>query len=120
MKMKTLTRLLITLLAITSQWFLVNGQLTANLKQHITYLASDSLHGRMTGTEDERKAAAYIIEQFKKYGISNASGSFDVKKYSQPFEFNPTIDSVKTHISGNNVVAFINNHAKNTIIIGAH
>ena len=120
MTKKAFTRFWITILALTGQWYLVNGQLITNLKQHITYLASDSLHGRMTGTEDERKAGAYIIEQFKKYGISNVSGTFDVKKYSQPFEFNPTIDSVKTHISGNNVVAFINNNAKNTIIIGAH
>ncbi|MDB5283742.1 MAG: peptidase [Bacteroidota bacterium] len=98
----------------------VKAQVTTNLKEHITYLASDSLHGRMTGSEDERKAAAYITGEFKKYGIANYEGNFDAKKYLQGFEFNPTVDSVKTHVSGNNVVAYINNHAKHTIIIGAH
>jgi hypothetical protein len=97
-----------------------NAQLTANFKQHISYLASDTLHGRMTGTVDERNAAAYIIAQFKKYGIPNVKGNFNDKTYLQAFHFNPTVDSVKTHIHGNNVVAYIDNRAPTTIVIGAH
>jgi Peptidase family M28/PDZ domain len=97
-----------------------NTPLQHKLKQHISFLASDSLHGRMTGTVDERNAAAYIIAQFKSYGIPNPKGNFDEQKYLQAFEYNPHIDSVREHISGNNVVACINNHAANTIIIGAH
>jgi hypothetical protein len=94
--------------------------LGTNLKHHITYLASDSLHGRMTGSSDERKAADYIIAQFKLNGIPNTKGNTRADKYLQHFEWNPNIDSIRTHISGNNVVAYINNHAANTIIIGAH
>jgi hypothetical protein len=97
-----------------------NAQLAANLKAHISFLASDSLHGRMTGSEDERKAAAYIIQQFQKDSITNLKGNLNSKKYLQAFHFHPKMDSVRKKISGNNVVAFIDNHAKHTIILGAH
>ena len=98
----------------------VSAQLAENMKQHISYLASDSLHGRATGSADEQKAADYIIDNFKKGHIPNAGGGMSAEKYLQHFEFNPTVDSVKIHVSGNNVVAFLNNHAANTIVIGAH
>jgi hypothetical protein len=91
-----------------------------NLKQHVSFLASDSLHGRLTGSADEQKAASYIINQFVHNGIGNPKGNFTEKNYLQHFEYNPHIDTVKTHVSGNNVVAEINNHAAHTIIIGAH
>ncbi len=118
----TLRTLLALLLTGPGFQFLAaqNTPLQHNLKQHISFLASDSLHGRMTGTVDERNAAAYIIAQFKSYGIPNAKGNFDEQKYLQAFEYNPHIDTVRDHISGNNVVAYINNHAANTIVIGAH
>jgi Peptidase family M28/PDZ domain len=97
-----------------------SAQSPANLKKHISFLASDSLHGRMTGSDDEHKAANYIIDAFKKEGVENTYGDFDAKNYLEPFHFDPTVDSVKSHISGTNVVAFINNHAPFTVVIGAH
>src|SRR3954468_5696726 len=81
-----------------------SAQLAANLKAHISYLASDNLHGRMTGSEDERKAASYIIEQFKKDSIANCKGNFKTGKYLQAFHFHPKMDSVRKKIAGNNVV----------------
>jgi aminopeptidase YwaD len=39
------------------------------LKTDISYLASDSLEGRRTGSEGERKAAAYIVKRYKEIGI---------------------------------------------------
>ena len=98
----------------------VSGQSLAHLKKTITYLASDSLHGRMTGTDDERKAASYITATFKGENIPNIKGVYDEQGYLQPFNYNPIVDSVKTHVEGNNVVAFIDNKAANTIVIGAH
>ncbi len=97
-----------------------NCQLSTAFKQHILFLASDSLHGRMTGSEDERKSASYIIEQFQKMGIGNVKGNLSSKKYLQQFHYNPKLDSSQQKISGNNVVAFINNHAPHTIVLGAH
>src|ERR1043165_253889 len=109
-----------TLALIAGLSFIAQAQLQTNFKQHISYLAGDSLHGRMTGSKDESKAAAYIIEQFKKNGIGNLSGNHSSKKYLQHFVYHPKVDSVKTTVQGNNVVAYINNNAASTIIIGAH
>lgn len=41
----------------------------ANLKKHVYTLASDSLKGRDTGSEGERKAAQYIANHFEEYGL---------------------------------------------------
>lgn len=120
MIIKSFARIFLAIALFNGQWLSVNAQLAVNLKQHITFLASDSLHGRMTGSIDERKAADYIIEEFKKTGITNTKGSFNSKKYLQHFIYHPKVDSAKTTVSGNNVVAFINNHAANTVILGAH
>ncbi len=52
------------------------------LRQHITFLASDSMKGRMPGTPETRAAAAYIAEAFKKAGLhplgENGYQYFDV------------------------------------------
>ncbi len=40
-----------------------------SLRKHVTYLASDKLKGRATGTPQELKAAQYIAKQFKKIGL---------------------------------------------------
>ena len=98
----------------------LHAQLQTNLKAHITFLASDSLHGRMTGSEDEKVAANYIIKQFQDLGISNLKGDTKEKNYLQSFHFKPKMHGEKTKVNGNNVVAFINNNAKNTVILGAH
>lgn len=42
---------------------------TDELFQHISYLASDSLKGRLPGTEEDRLAALYIAEEFSKAGL---------------------------------------------------
>lgn len=39
------------------------------LKQHLFYLASDSLRGRKAGSEDALKAANYIQEQYRNNGL---------------------------------------------------
>jgi hypothetical protein len=40
-----------------------------DLKQHLTYLASDELEGRMTGTPGQKKATEYLVKQFQSYGL---------------------------------------------------
>jgi hypothetical protein len=120
MKLKNTFKLSLLFVLFNALFVTAGAQIADNLKQHISYLASDSLHGRATGSADEKKAATYIIENFKKDHIPNAEGGMSAEKYLQHFEYNPTVDSVKTHVEGNNVVAFIDNHAANTIVIGAH
>lgn len=39
------------------------------LKKHLTYIASDELEGRDTGSEGQRKAAEYIANHFKNLGL---------------------------------------------------
>ena len=41
----------------------------ADLKKHLTIIASAEMEGRETGTEGQRKAAAYIESQFKEIGL---------------------------------------------------
>ena len=53
------------------------------LRVHLSYLASDKLHGRMTGSKDEKKAGNYIAKQFKKLGLEPIVSH----TYFQPFEF---------------------------------
>jgi aminopeptidase YwaD len=75
---KHTTCLLALLLPFTT---LVNAQKKAdrkmlgNLQTHITYLASDKLEGRRTGTPGERLAAEYIAAQMKLAGLTPAGDS---------------------------------------------
>lgn len=45
-------------------------KLLGNLQSHITYLASDKLEGRRTGTPGEKLAAEYIAAQMKQAGLA--------------------------------------------------
>ena len=120
MKLKNIFRIVLVFTTLGREVEKCHAQSADNLKQHILYLASDSLHGRATGSADEQKAATYIIESFKKAGIPGADGGYLAENYLQHFSYDPIVDSMKTHVSGSNVVAFIDNHAANTIVIGAH
>ncbi|WP_026775784.1 M28 family peptidase [Polaribacter sp. Hel_I_88] len=95
------------------------------IKEDVTFLASDELEGRQTGTEGEKKAATYVSKRFKELGLQPKG----TQNYLQPFSFRPKTnphDEVKFDvngdgtITGNNVIGFLNNKAENTIIIGAH
>ncbi len=56
----------------------------ADLRQHITYLASDELEGRRTGTRGEELAAAYVATVFEDLGLAPAG---DDGTYFEPYEF---------------------------------
>ncbi|MBC7536837.1 MAG: hypothetical protein H7258_14190, partial [Ferruginibacter sp.] len=51
-----------------------SGITVAELKKHLTIIASDEMEGRETGTEGQRKAAAYIESQFKLIGLGIPQG----------------------------------------------
>ena len=53
----------------------------ANLSKHLYILASDSLQGRKTATEGQKKAAKYIAQEMKKMGLQPANP----KNLSNPF-----------------------------------
>ena len=54
-----------------------------NLKSTVTYLSSDKLEGRRTGTRGEMLAADYLSQQFKKAGLLPKG---DNQTYIQDFE----------------------------------
>ncbi len=93
------------------------------LQKHVTYLASDKLKGRGTGTEEERKAAKYIAKQFKKIGLvpKGDNGTylhnFTFKKASDP---HGGVAENAPQMNSQNVAAYLDNGAANTIVIGAH
>jgi hypothetical protein len=53
----------------------------ANLQKHLTIIASDEFEGRETGTEGQRKAAAYIESQFKSMGLKPAPALNGYQQY---------------------------------------
>ncbi|WP_458628257.1 M28 family peptidase [Winogradskyella sp. PC D3.3] len=95
------------------------------IKDDVTYLADDKLEGRQTGTEGEVLASEYLIKRFKEIGVQpkGTDGflqSFSFKPKTDPHsevEFTTNADST---ITGHNVVGFIDNNAKTTVVIGAH
>ena len=91
-----------------------------NLKKTVTYLASDELKGRLTGSEGAKKASEFISNEFKKLKLKPLEG----KDYFQNFEYsvklNPHEESSSVKINGRNVIGFLDNKASKTIVIGAH
>lgn len=84
-----------------------------NVEKHISYLASDELKGRGTGTKDEQKAAQYIATFFNDLGLQPKG----TNGFEQPFKAN--LDTVHV-LDARNVVGYLDNGAARTIVIGAH
>ena len=59
-------RILLCVLALTTT---CNAQTTSELKEHVTYLASDALRGRNTASKGYAQAAKYVYEQCQEYGL---------------------------------------------------
>jgi Zn-dependent M28 family amino/carboxypeptidase len=58
----------------------------SNLKKHLTIIAGDEFEGRETGTEGQRKAAAYIESQFKAMGLKSAEMLKGYQQYYPLFQ----------------------------------
>ncbi len=54
-----------------------------DLRQYVTYLASDALEGRLTGTEGERLATQYVADVFKAIGLV----PYGEDSWFDPFDF---------------------------------
>ena len=95
------------------------------IQEDVSFLADDQLEGRQTGTEGEVKASEYIAKRFNEIGLKPKG----TDKYLQSFSFKPKTDPHKevefttnadSTITGHNVIGYIDNNAKTTIVIGAH
>lgn len=86
-----------------------------SLKKHVYVLADDSLEGRGLGTEGGRKAARYIVEQFKDANLQPVGDDY----------FHPFYAYVgTTTVQGRNIVGMVEGsdpELKNEyIVLGAH
>ncbi|MDR9367259.1 MAG: M28 family peptidase [Balneolaceae bacterium] len=99
-----------------------------DIELHINYLASDEMKGRETGTIEETKAANYIADWFRKYGLDPAGES---ETYFQEFTVNMSVlenphtsesDTSAEKRLSKNVAALLQGtgDSDELIIIGAH
>lgn len=93
-----------------------------DLQVDVVYLASDLMEGRETGTKGEALAAQYIASRFEEIGLQpkGVDGT-----WYQPFNFkymsNPHGDPKDAEARvGKNVIAYLDNGAKHTVVIGGH
>ena len=121
MKQVSLLVFFLTLVACKQEYTPEN-----KIKEDVVFLADDKLEGRGTGTEGEKIAADYISERFKSIGLEGKG----TDGFFQDFTFTPKKDphsEVKysetnsdSTITGRNILAYLDNKAEKTIIIGAH
>jgi aminopeptidase YwaD len=78
------------------------GPKSDRLREHVTYLASDKLEGRRTGTAGANLAAEYIAREFSRYGLRRSIGrdlpgmsrleADSPKRYLQEFPYIAGVD----------------------------
>lgn len=99
---------------------------TADIAQHVAFLASEELKGREAGTAEEAKAANYIADLFRDFGLDPAG---DDETYIQTFTINTAIlnnphstDTTGEKRLSKNVVGLLKGTGESdeVIILGAH
>ena len=105
MKTKRLSILLTTLLLASQA---VVAQEASRLQQDVSYLASDALDGRRTGTAGANDAARYIAGEFERAGLHpgiNAAGAEKrrqmMARYLQPFPYVGHVELGKNNVLAN-------------------
>lgn len=63
----------------------------ADMQAEVSFLASDNLEGRMTGTAGTKTAAEYIAAYFEKYGLQPVPGG---KGYFHEFQFTSGVNVI--------------------------
>ncbi len=105
MQQKIFSFLLIFALAISASAQTKRGDKNApnaaRLRASVTYLASDKLDGRRTGTEGAKAAASYIAAEFARLGLKPGGGSAAKGKsaagYMQSFPYVAGVELGKTN-----------------------
>ncbi len=96
--------------AASAQYSFDSAKLLLDLK----LLSSDEMEGRKTGTEGNKKARTYIIDQLQKIGVDPF-----VPGYVQSFPITQTSGLVQPG-GGVNILGVIPGKKKETIVISAH
>lgn len=93
-----------------------------NIESVVSYLSSDELQGRGTSSADERKAAKFIAEKFKVMALQPFGNNWYYYDFAK--HYNTNIHDTNEHHgdirTGRDVIAFLDNKAAYTVIIGAH
>lgn len=121
--MKKCILILLAFVAILPNFGSAQKISTKKLKKHITFLASDDLHGRATGSEDEVKAANYIVAEFEKIGLKpkgNSGTWFNDFEFHKSTDPHGTVSADGPLVHARNVCGYLDNGAASTVIIGAH
>lgn len=127
--MRTILVLFLATLVFSCKETTVKKAIT--MKEDVSVLANDSLNGRKTGSEGEKKAAKYIAKRFEDLGLQakGTEGYFQKFTYKasknphQEAEFTSEENDPSTGLgaeTGENVIAYLDNKAQNTVVIGAH
>lgn len=87
------------------------------ISDHIKTLADDSYQGRGTGSAGEKAAALYIESTFKKLKLQPKG---DNQTFLQNFPFKKGAHGDGDAGTAANVIGYLDNGAKTTIVIGAH
>ena len=95
-------------------------KIITKMSDEVTYLASDKLEGRATGTKSEKLAADYISSKFKEYNLIVKGEEGYFQYFDAKIRENPHSQRIKKKIKGINVVGYIDNKQNETVIIGAH
>ncbi|MEM0519252.1 M20/M25/M40 family metallo-hydrolase [Aequorivita flava] len=97
-----------------------------SMQEDVAILANDSLNGRKTGSEGEMKAAKYIANRFETLGLQPKGTERFYQKFTYKASKNPhqeaefTTENNDSTQTGKNVIAYLDNNAENTVVIGAH
>jgi hypothetical protein len=98
----------------------INSITSNELKTHLTIVASDNMEGRETGSEGQKRAGRYLIEQYQKEGIPFPKGA---TSYYQkvPADF-MNKDSGENLPDSENIWAFIEGSEKpnEIVVVSAH
>ncbi|MBL0013123.1 MAG: M28 family peptidase [Flavobacterium sp.] len=91
-----------------------------SLTTNLTYIASDAMEGRETGSEGQKKAGRYLIEQHQANGLSFPKGA---SNFYQPIPAAYLNEKYKENLSDSeNIWAFIEGSEKpdEIVVVSAH
>lgn len=95
----TVISIFITVLSITF-YFKINNFSSNRVVEHINYLASDTLKGRLCGTTENKLAETYILDNFKDLGLlpykESYTESFSIQ-YPKKLNFNPELNIIDSN-----------------------
>ncbi|WP_395044953.1 M28 family metallopeptidase [Flavobacterium sp.] len=98
----------------------INSITQEELKTNLTVIASDEMQGRETGSEGQKMAGKYLIDQYKKAGISFPKGATDYYQKVPAAYLNQKRNEGLQ--DSENIWAFIegSEHPEEIIVVSAH